>query len=53
MKHVKITASNHDKSKSELTLIRIDEKDARRTIKLMRDCGYQTIQITNNQGRQL
>ena len=42
MKQFKITASNHNKSKSEITLIR-NEKDARRTIKLMRDSGYQTI----------
>ena len=42
MKQFKITATNHDKSKSEIALIR-NENDARRTIKLMRDSGYKTI----------
>jgi len=42
MKNLKITASNHDKSNSVITLIRSEDR-AERTINLLRQCGYQTI----------
>lgn len=42
MNNLKITASNHDKSNSIITIIR-EEGKAPRTIALLKQCGYKTI----------